>query len=1201
LNIAIDHIKKISHYEILEMLGEGGMGAVYKARDIELNKIVAVKIISRQTTQIEELKRRFHREAEAGMRLNHPNIVKIYEIGEQNGTHFISMEYVEGKTLKKLIEDGPLESSKVIEIAIAASEALREAHNASIIHRDIKSENIMLTSEGTVKVMDFGLAKVQDASILTVEGSILGTLSYMSPQQAIGEAIDNRSDIFSLGVVLYELLTGKLPFIGDYEMAVIYSILNEEPLGIREINDAVPKTLEKIILKALRKDPKQRYQDADELIDELEKAKKIIKGELLLDEETSVGEETFIKEERGFHAKLAGRNEHLDKLKAILHRTAVGEGHIIFVTGEAGIGKTRLILELEKYSSILKARTLKCRCIFNQGAYPYQPFVDAIKSYFEIKGIADNTNLELFLVENAPELTNALPVIKLFLNINQSDNIIIENKEQIWDAIFRLLKKISEERPLIIFIDDLHWADEDTLNLLHYIGRNSVNRRILLIGTYRPEDLSVDADGKSPRIIEIKHELSREGILSVIELNRLSEADIFSITDSLFPNAHFDELFYQILFNETEGNPFFIIETLKLMKLEEIIYQADGNYFLKENYHQISIPAKVQDIIMRRIERIDKNDRDILEIGAVEGESFHSGTIKHCLEINKLELLRKLQFLEREHHIVHPADKMYRFDHAKIRDALYDSIAPELRSEYHLLVADYFIENYKEDEVQAPNIAQHLLKGGEGLRALPFVITAANRAKLVFANEQAIYFFNQAEEIISQNPSIPASEVIKQNQIIYENRGDLLALIGKHDAALEDYNKVTILPDIPLQMQVELNLKKGIVLLSKGENEIALEIFSSVESNIEEYLKKAKKEESDSGKIKLDFNVEDLLNAMGKIKIFKAQIFKSRGKYNIAQKEINEGLALLKEEGNYKEKGQAYNNLGNILFDLGDYEDSAEMYTKSLELREKISDKKGIAETYNNLAIVYCDQGNYQKAAEALEKSIHIMKQIGFRVGIAGTSLNLGAIYQDQGKYEEALVLYKKVLDISSDIDNILLKILSYSNIGSVNLDLKNFEEAIPYLEESLSLMEKINVKNNEPQNIAWLSTAWLGAGNVEEAMKAALKAEKTAIDLNQKAGLGFAKRAIAAVSLKQLEIQINKNSFKTEFEKIEVLLKECIKIFEELKMEHELGRTYLLSVQFYSEINNHDENQVYIKKAKELFQKLGAEGDFKKASTLEQ
>ena len=379
----INHTDRISHYEILELLGEGGMGAVYKAKDAGQDKIVALKILTHQPLQIEETKRRFQREATAGMKLDHPNIVKIYEFGEDSGKHFIAMEYVEGKTLRELLTDGALESSKVIEIGIAASEALKEAHKAGVVHRDIKSDNIMLTNDGKVKVMDFGLAKVRDASILTIEGTILGTISYMSPQQAIGEAIDNRSDIFSLGVVLYELLTDKMPFTGDYEMAVIYSLMNEEPLSIREINNKVPAALEKIVFKALRKDPNKRYQDADELIEDLKKVKDIAKGEELFEEEETVLlDELFLKEERGFQAKLAGREPHLEKLITILHQVAVGRGQLVFVTGEAGIGKTRLVLELEKQARVLKTRTLKCRCLYNRGVYPYQPFVEALRLYF---------------------------------------------------------------------------------------------------------------------------------------------------------------------------------------------------------------------------------------------------------------------------------------------------------------------------------------------------------------------------------------------------------------------------------------------------------------------------------------------------------------------------------------------------------------------------------------------------------------------------------------------------------------------------------------------------------------------------------------------------------------------------------------------------------------------------------------------------
>lgn len=1201
MTLSINQIDKIAHFEILAKLGEGGMGAVYKARDTVDDKIVALKILSGHSVQNEELIKRFNREADAGMKLSHPNIVKIYEFGKEDNEHFISMEYVDGKTLRKLLEETPFDPAKMITIGIGVCEALKEAHNSGVVHRDIKSENIMLTSAGEVKVMDFGLAKVRDASVLTMEGSILGTVSYMSPQQAIGEEIDHRSDIFSLGVVFYEMLTGKMPFTGDYEMAVIYSILNEEPLSIREFNEAVPKSLEQVISKTLRKDPKQRYQDATELIEALQKIQQIIEGNLKIseDEESFAVEEEFLKEERGFQAKLYGRDKYLDQLKGILHRTTVGEGQLVLITGEAGIGKTRLVLELEKYSKTLKARTLKSRCLFDQGIYPYQPFVAALRSYFEIKGVENVDKLEIFLNENAPELLASLPVIKLFLNVENSQNVIIENKEQIWDSIYKLLIKISEERPLIIFIDDLHWADNDTLNLCYYISRNSIHRRILIIGTYRPEDLQIPAEGKSHKLIEMKHELSREGILTSITLTRLLPEDIFNITLSLFPNTKFEETFYRNLFNETEGNPFFVIETLKLLKSEGIIIQSDGNYYLKDEYYNISIPAKVHDIIMRRIDRLEEDNREILEIGAVEGESFHSGTIIHCLDINRLKLLRKLQSLEREHHIIHPADKMYRFDHGKIREALYDDITPELKQEYHLLIAGYFIEMSKDDESQAPNIAQHLLKGGEEYQALPYVIAAANRARIVFANEQALRFYQTAVDIIAKEDETARPEILKQRNNVFEGLGDVLALTGDHDSALEYYNSITFNDEIPLHNQIEILWKTGNVCLSKGENDKAMEIFNSAEAAIDKYINAAKKNELDSGIIKLEFNTEDLLNSLGKVLISKAQAFKNIGDYEEAQKEITGGLDLLKEDGNFKEKGQAYNNLGNIKFDLGDYTESADMYTKSLEFREKISDKKGIAEAYNNLGIVFCDQGNYQEAATMLEKSIKIMNEIGFKVGIAGTSVNLGSIYQDQGMYEESLKMFKRTLDISTEINNIPLMILSYSNLGSVSLDMKDYVNAEIYLQKSLGMIEEMNVKIYEPQTRIWYGRTLLEEGKIDEAKQSAFKASNLAVELNQKAQRAFAKRLLAEIGLIELDKITDKSAVQETRKKIEQHLTESIKIFEDLKMEHEIGRTILQTARLHFKLNEDEEANVHLIKAKGIFQKLGARGDLKKATEL--
>jgi len=264
----------ILHFEILEKLGEGGMGVVYKARDTRLDRIVAVKFLPQHLTGTEEERARFVQEAKAAATLNHPNVCTIYGIEEHDGQQFIEMEFVEGSTLRTRIGSSGLPVQDATAFATQIGEALREAHARGIVHRDVKSENIMVTARGQIKVMDFGLAKLKGTSRLTKTSSTIGTLAYMAPEQIQGEAVDARSDIFSFGVVLFELLTGRLPFRGEHEAAVMYSILNEEPASVAAVRPEVDPELERIIQRALEKDPEDRYQHVDDMVSELRRMQK---------------------------------------------------------------------------------------------------------------------------------------------------------------------------------------------------------------------------------------------------------------------------------------------------------------------------------------------------------------------------------------------------------------------------------------------------------------------------------------------------------------------------------------------------------------------------------------------------------------------------------------------------------------------------------------------------------------------------------------------------------------------------------------------------------------------------------------------------------------------------------------------------------------------------------------------------------------
>ena len=266
----------VSHYTILEKVGEGGMGIVYKARDLTLNRVVALKFLPHYFTGAPADKQRFYHEARAAAALTHPNIAVIYEIGEADEQLFIAMEFVEGLTLRdviaKQLESLPVD--KVLDIAVQIGQGLEAAHERGIVHRDIKSDNIMLTPKGMVKIMDFGLAAVQGVSRVTQAGSTVGTAAYMSPEQARGEEVDSRSDIFSFGVVLYELLTAHRPFRGEHREALLYSLVNEDPEPIARFNDRVSDQFGRIVLKALAKSKEERYHHAEDMLADLRRERK---------------------------------------------------------------------------------------------------------------------------------------------------------------------------------------------------------------------------------------------------------------------------------------------------------------------------------------------------------------------------------------------------------------------------------------------------------------------------------------------------------------------------------------------------------------------------------------------------------------------------------------------------------------------------------------------------------------------------------------------------------------------------------------------------------------------------------------------------------------------------------------------------------------------------------------------------------------
>ena len=342
----------VSHYKILEKLGEGGMGVVYKAQDIKLKRTVALKFLPSHLTKNKTDKARFLQEAQAAAALNHNNVCTIHEIHDEEDNPFIVMEYVEGRTLREVINTpfsppsrgekdkspplkgdlgGCLPIPEAISISIQIAEALKAAHAKGIFHRDIKSENIMVTETGQVKVMDFGLAKLAGSAKLTKTGLTTGTAAFMSPEQFLNREIDHRTDIWSFGVVLYEMLTGQLPFQGDYDSAVMYSVLNEEPRHVKALCSDCPDALSDMTAVCLQKEPEKRFGSMQEIVDILEDKKPAPKFSRLTQKHNLPAQLT----------SFIGRDQEIETVKKL-----ISENRLVTLTGAGGCGKSRLAIQI---------------------------------------------------------------------------------------------------------------------------------------------------------------------------------------------------------------------------------------------------------------------------------------------------------------------------------------------------------------------------------------------------------------------------------------------------------------------------------------------------------------------------------------------------------------------------------------------------------------------------------------------------------------------------------------------------------------------------------------------------------------------------------------------------------------------------------------------------------------------------------------
>ena len=795
----------ISHYKILEKLGEGGMGIVYKAEDSKLHRTVALKFLPPAFYKDEEAKQRFINEAKAASSLQHQNICTIHEIDETDEEQlFICMDCYEGQTLRQKMKSGLLDIDESIEISIQISQGLSAAHEKGIIHRDIKPANIFITDRYEVKILDFGLAISSGRTHLTQKETTSGTCNYMSPEQVLGERTDQRTDIWALGIMMFEMLTGKLPFDSTYDQSIRYAILNKK-LELEKLKTQVPESISPIIFKCLKKDTDERYQQIEELMSELREIKKDssitysgIQPKLppFLDD----GIEDIISDK----TILVAREEELEKLGRFLDCALSGKGQLAFITGESGAGKTALVEKFSIYAQKLNANLVvvngKCNAHTGFGD-PYFPFIELlnlltgdIESKYKAGVISREHALRLWNLTPATIraiLENGADLINIFTNgtslVSRASEFWAGNldwliqlkklvkyksalptdstlqQSNIFEQYTRVIQSIAEEKPLLIVLDDLQWIDAGSANLLFHIARQIKGSRILVIGLFRKTEIAIERDGKRHPIESFFNELKRDYGEIEIDLDKLQVQKFVDAYLDVEPNKLGDK-FRNTFFIQTKGHPLFTVELFREMKEHGMIVRDEaGRWIEGKTFDWNRLPTRVDAVINERINRLTENMRNILLIASIQGEEFTAEVVIRQLNIDERELIRILSGeLEKRHQLVSAKGiktlinqriSLYTFRHIMFQKYLYNTLDEVERVHLHENVAKIIEELYGEeaDEVSV-QLARHFQEAGVPAKAFEYLVKAGTRAVHFSAYEETIVLFKRALDILKTFP-----------------------------------------------------------------------------------------------------------------------------------------------------------------------------------------------------------------------------------------------------------------------------------------------------------------------------------------------------------------------------------------------------------------------------------------------------------------
>jgi tRNA A-37 threonylcarbamoyl transferase component Bud32 len=756
----------LGDYRVEALLARGGMGVVYTARQLAVDRRVALKVIAPALAEDESFRRRFERESRVAIEIEHPNIVPVYATGAAEGLLFIAMRYIDGRDLRRIIDaESPMSPERVLALLEQIASGLDAAHRKGLVHRDVKPANVMVERLGEDRehcyVLDFGLARQSESTALTHTGRWMGTPAYVAPEQLTGGDVDARTDVYALGALFFHALTGQLPYSRDHDAGMLFAHLNAPPPRATDLRSDLPHDLDAVLVRALAKDPAERFGSAGELASAAADAIAGTRAHVAEQGEAGAGARG-----RGTSAparswplpavlrtvpgiSYVGRAAERAALEEAMALARGGARPMVLLSGEPGIGKTRLA-SYGAHRAHAEGMAVCWGSCSEELAVPYEPWIEVCSQIIEH---APHELLDRHVERHKGELGRLAGNLERRVpDLPEPQSSDPETERYLlFSAVTGLLGDVAQSVPVCVVLDDLHWADGQSVALLKHLVRTVEQGALQLIATYRDSDL-----GKDHPLSALLADLRTVEGVQRIALQGLDVDEVAQLMTAVAGHELEEdglELAAQIA-AETDGNPFFVGEILRaLSETGALTFEEASGRWSIDRSSSIALPESVREVIERRVERLGEEALEALRFAAVIGREFDVELLSAVVEVDEGRLLDHLEAAVAASVLSESAEQVgrFRFVHALINQTLYEGLGRTRRARMHHRVGEAL------EELSGPDPAERLSElalhwrlaavSVDIAKAAGYARRAGQRALESLAPDEAMKLFTDAVEL----------------------------------------------------------------------------------------------------------------------------------------------------------------------------------------------------------------------------------------------------------------------------------------------------------------------------------------------------------------------------------------------------------------------------------------------------------------------